>query len=145
MYDLALNQSELRGGQRVSNALCVQAAACVWRGLRLKGTVPVSVAFVDEREIRRLNKQYRGKDKVTDVLSFGAEKPDGSGEILICYAQARRQAKELRHSAREEILFLLVHGLLHLSGLDHETPTDAERMFPLQAKLLTRLGVDPRL
>jgi probable rRNA maturation factor len=113
--------------------------------LKLKGTPVVSVAFVGEREMSRLNKQYRGKDKVTDVLSFGAQKPDGSGEILICYEQAKRQAKELRHTTRDEVVFLLVHGLLHLSGLDHETPADAKQMFPLQEKLLTRLKVDPRL
>ncbi len=145
MYELDLNQSELRGGQRISNVLCLRAASRVWRAVGLKGKADVSVAFVDEKQMLSLNKRYRGKNKVTDVLSFGADPEDGSGEILLCYPQAARQAKELKHPVRDEIVFLIVHGLLHLAGFDHEVERDAKRMFPLQEKILTQLGVDPRL
>lgn len=86
-----------------------------------------------------MNKAYRGKDKVTDVLSFQ------EGEILLCYAQAKRQAAELGHSVRDENIFLLVHGLLHVFGYDHEKPADARRMFPLQKRILDSLGIDSRL
>ncbi len=89
--------------------------------------------------MRRLNKQWRGNDRVTDVLSFE------SGEILINYDQAKRQAIELKHSTRDEVIFLLVHGVLHVYGYDHEKPSDAKKMFPLQTKILTKLGIDPRL
>lgn len=100
--------------------------------------VTLSVAFVGDREMRRLNLEWRGKNKVTDVLSF-----EDVGEVLVCYPQARRQAKERRHSTRDEIVFLLVHGILHTFGFDHVRSTDAKQMFVLQTKILERLNVDP--
>ena len=145
MYELDVNQLVLRGGQRVSDALLIQAARRVWKTLDLNGKVAISVAFVDEKSMQRLNKQYRGKNKITDVLSFGADPEDGSGEILLCYAKAKQQAAELHHTVRDEIVFLFVHGLLHLAGFDHEVERDAKRMFPLQAKILKGLGVDSRV
>lgn len=135
-----LNQSLLRGGQRLPRRVLERALKACGEALGGKGTHELSVAFVSESEMRRLNKQWRGKDKVTDVLSF-----EDVGEILICYPQARRQAAELGHSTRDELVFLLVHGVLHVFGYDHERPSDAKRMFPLQTKILTRLGVDPRI
>lgn len=140
-----LNQSLVRGGQCLPRADVERVCRAVARALRLRVDVRVSVAFVSEAEIRRLNRQYRGKDKVTDVLSFNLDEGDLLGEILLCYPQARRQAKELRHGVREELLFLLVHGLLHLHGFDHERPKDAARMFPLQTRILEGLSIDPRL
>lgn len=135
-----LNQSLLAGGQRLPRRLFEKTLAECERELRPRREANLSVAFVGEREMRRLNKQWRGKDKVTDVLSF-----EDVGEILICYPKARQQAAELGHSTRDEVVFLLVHGVLHVFGYDHERPADAKRMFPLQTKILTRLGVDPRI
>ena len=63
------------------------------------------------------------------------------GEVLICYARARLQAREHGYATREEIMILLVHGTLHMLGYDHETPKDAKRMFPLQSRILKRLGI----
>jgi probable rRNA maturation factor len=92
-----------------------------------KEKLDVSVAFVNDAEIRRLNKIYRKKDKATDVLSF-----DGDdyflGEILIDLAQIKRQAKELGNSFEEELIFILVHGLLHLLGYNDETDEAREKM-----------------
>jgi len=141
-----LNQSLLRGGQRLPRREVARALLGVAQAMRLRRDRTVSVAFVSEAEIRRLNKAYRGKDKVTDVLSFEEEKMEDSlGEILICYPQARRQAREMGHSVRQEALFLLVHGLLHLFGFDHERPMDATRMFARQTRILDALGIDSRL
>jgi len=90
-----------------------------------------SLAMVGNGEMKRLNRDCRGKDKVTDVLSFAEEK-DGFisqkedwgerylGEIIICLAQAKRQAKEYNWSLNKEIVRLLIHGLAHLVGYDHE-------------------------
>lgn len=96
----------------------------------------VHVHAVSEEEIRRLNRTHRGKDKVTDVLSF----PSGDlpifadvGDVLICYPQAERQAGG---DIALELADLLVHGILHLLGYDHEAPVDAEEMFPLQDKIV---------
>ncbi len=145
-----LNQQLLRGGQQLPRRIFERTLKACSIALSVIPQLPtthyplptthtLSVAFVTEREIRRLNREWRGKDRVTDVLSFE------SGEILICYPQARRQAAELRHSVRDEVVFLLVHGVLHAFGFDHVRPSDAKRMFPLQTRILTRLGVDPRL
>ena len=142
MIRYELNQARLRGGQRVPDAAVKRALKAVSDVLVHESDTDVSVAFVSEGEMRKLNKQWRGKNKVTDVLSFGEK---GNGEVLISYAQAQRQGKEMGHSTRDEILFLLVHGVLHLSGYDHERPTDAKKMFPLQTEILNRLGIDPRL
>lgn len=135
-----LNQSLLKGGERVPLRLFERALKECERSLRPKKKMPLSVAFIGEREMRGLNREWRGKDKATDVLSFG-----DVGEILICYAVAKRQAAERGHSTRDEVVFLLVHGVLHVFGFDHESPSDARRMFPLQTKILERLGVDPSL
>ena len=82
--------------------------------------------FVDEEEMRALNRQWRGKDRPTDVLSFPAATvaPDGRrhvGDIAICFPVARGQARRRRHAPEREVAILALHGLLHLLGHDHET------------------------
>lgn len=140
MIRAELNQSLLRGGQRLPRRVLERTLSACADALGLRRDVDLSIAFIGERDMRRLNKEWRGKDKVTDVLSF-----EEVGEILLSYAQARRQAREMGHSVRDEIVFLIVHGVLHTFGYDHIKPSDAKRMFPLQTKILTRLGVDPRI
>jgi probable rRNA maturation factor len=153
-----VNQAILKGGQRLPRRLLVRTLKTCALGLRLSKDKTISVAFVDDKTIRALNKKYRGKDKVTDILSFTTGKfryrvsefprpgiGTGEGELLICYPQAKRQAKAMGHSVRDEIVFLIVHGVLHLHGFDHERPSEAKKMFSLQTKILKRLGVDPRV
>lgn len=97
----------------------------------------ISIAFVGNQEIKRLNRRYRKKNKITDVLSFLYIRKPLIGEILICYPKAVLQAKERNWSAREEIKLLLVHGLLHLAGYDHEKSIrEAEKMEKFQEKIL---------
>lgn len=90
----------------------------------------VSVAFIGDAEMKKLNKVYRGKDKPTDVLSFDGE-GDFLGEIVIDYAQIKRQAVELKKSIKDELIFILVHGLLHLVGYNDETEKDRIKMINL--------------
>jgi probable rRNA maturation factor len=82
----------------------------------------VDVLLTDDATLRRLNKTFRGKNKATDVLSFpAAENPDGhAGDLAISLDTAARQAAAFGHSLRDEVRILLLHGLLHLSGMDHE-------------------------
>ena len=95
---------------------------------RPKGHIShLSVSVVNDSTIRVLNRDYRGKDKPTDVLSFslvegevGAFPSISLGDVVISVETAQRQAKELQLSLQSEILRLLVHGILHLSGFDHE-------------------------
>ena len=95
-----------------------------------KNNYEVSIVFVGDRLIRRLNKIYRGTDKTTDVLSFEGEE-NFLGEIIICYPQIKRQAKKYKHSARQELVFVLVHGLLHLLGYDDKIEKGRREMMAL--------------
>lgn len=113
----------------------------------------VSVSFVDNNEIRRLNRLYRDKDKPTDVLSFplgengvyDINNETGAvllGDVVISIETAIKQAKMYNHSLEREVGFLTVHSMLHLLGYDHETsPLEAERMHEKEEMVLERLGV----
>ena len=103
-----------------------------------------SIIFVDEETIHEINKDYRGIDRVTDVISFAFEDTGKMvynnvrllGEIYICIPRMQEQAKEYGHSEKRELSFLAVHGLLHLLGYDHMTKEDEEVMFGLQELIL---------
>ncbi len=88
----------------------------------------ISVAFVGDTTIRHLNNKYRGKDEITDILSFNEEGKKCSGEILIDYAQIRRQAKKFSPTEKDELIFILVHGLLHLLGHVDKTERGRQEM-----------------
>ena len=116
--------------------------------------------FVDKEKIQELNKEYRQKDKPTDVISFRMlenglqnkinkknypydydrdEKKVFIGEIYICYEVAVNQSQEYGHSIDREVCFLAVHGLLHLLGLDHEAEFERAIMFDLQDKTMEKI------
>jgi len=100
----------------------------------------VTVAFVSDQQIRKLNKQFRGIDKATDVLSFPTDAADlALGDVAISIQTAERQAKENDLSTNGEIAQLILHGLLHLSGYDHET--DNGEMNKLELKLRKKLKI----
>ncbi|MHB0976272.1 MAG: rRNA maturation RNase YbeY [Candidatus Aquicultorales bacterium] len=103
----------------------------------------LSIAFVETEEMRRLNKTYRGIDDATDVLSFPMEKeavPGGEpflvGDVVIAPEIARIQAEEAGHSYDAEIGLLLVHGIFHLLGYDHQNPEEGEEMERKERELL---------
>lgn len=124
--------------QAVNVGLAIRAGEKFLRHYGLAGR-NVSVAFVGDAVIRRLNRIYRGSDRVTDVLAFGAG--DGEnflGEIIINYAQIRRQAKKYRHSVKKELMFILVHGFLHLAGYDDGTEKDRLLMIKLGEEFIRR-------
>ena len=122
----------------------------------------VSVTFTDDEKIRILNRDYRSKDSATDVLSFpnlDIEKDDcldiknlkkeidaenglvSLGDIAICKNVAKMQAKNYGHSLKREIVFLALHGFLHLLGYDHEKEEDEKEMFALQDEILNKCGI----
>lgn len=109
-----------------------------------------TIIFVTPEEIHELNKQYRGVDRVTDVISFALEDAhDVSltdvrvlGDIYICIDRMKEQALEYGHSETRELSFLTVHGLLHLLGYDHQTKEDEEVMFGIQRKILSDLNIN---
>lgn len=109
-----------------------------------------TIIFVTKEEIHELNKQYRGVDRVTDVISFALEDVNDVslsdirvlGDIYICIDRMKEQAIEYNHSETRELSFLTVHGLLHLLGYDHQTKEEEEIMFNLQRKILSDLNIN---
>ena len=98
-----------------------------------------TIAFVSDSSIQKLNKQFRGVDKPTDVLSFPADERDNLGDVAISVETAAKQAKENGLSFDDEIAQLILHGLLHLSGYDHET--DNGEMNRLELRLRRKLRI----
>jgi rRNA maturation RNase YbeY len=110
-----------------------------------EGGSELSVALVHDDEMHRLNRDYRGKDRTTDVLAFalregeatGTQEPGLLGDVVISLPTAERQARERGHATERELAELLLHGILHLLGYDHErSPAEARRMFAKQRALL---------
>ena len=99
----------------------------------------LSIAIVSDRRMRALNRQFRGKDKVTDVLSFPADSRGFMGDIVIAAGVSKRQAREAGHSAQTELRVLALHGLLHLLGYDHDG--DDGRMARAEARLRKKAGL----
>lgn len=106
--------------------------------------VEISISFVTDEEIKALNKAYRMKDSVTDVLSFPVEfqlpiSPKPLGDIVINVSQAKKQAEELGHSLEREFIYLAVHSLLHLLGYDHIEPNEKELMRSREKEIMRDL------
>jgi probable rRNA maturation factor len=107
----------------------------------------VSIAFVDDDAMKNLNRQFRRKNRTTDVLTFSADETYGDpnrrgrplGDIVICVDQARRQAHDERHSLATEVRYLILHGMLHALGYDHET--DEGEMDKLEIELREAVGL----
>jgi probable rRNA maturation factor len=107
-----------------------------------------SLVLVSDRQIRTLNKDWMGKDKPTDVLSFpleldpppSPELPWEVGEIVISLQRAQQQARDYGHSFERELAFLFVHGMLHVLGFDHMTPDEEKDMFGRQKHILNAAG-----
>ena len=103
-----------------------------------------SVVFTNDEEIHEMNREYRGVDRITDVISFAFEDNEDLvyndirmlGDIFICIPQMKRQAIEYGHSEKRELAFLAVHGILHLLGYDHMNEKDEKVMFALQELIL---------
>ena len=112
-----------------------------------KGRYEVACTFVSKNKIHEINNTYRHIDRVTDVISFenGDDIPyDGIialGDLFICPARAKRQAKDYGHSLYREMCFLFTHGMLHLLGMDHLTPEQEKEMFAMQDKILEHFKI----
>lgn len=134
--------------------LIENAASCALSYMDFTKDCEISVTVTDNGNIRELNREYRGIDRATDVLSFpmysfaDGDIPDEAeqeillGDIVISAERAVEQAKEYGHGNDREISFLTVHSVLHLLGYDHETSAEDEKeMFDLQDKIMEKLGI----
>ena len=109
----------------------------------------LNIVIVDNKKIREINKEYRGKDSVTDVISFAFEEVNDVdyenvrflGEIYISYERCKEQARDFGHSVRREFSYLAVHGLLHLLGYDHMNEKDKKVMRALEEEILNEYDI----
>lgn len=126
--------------------------------VEVEGDYEVSISFVNNQEMRELNKQYRNKDSATDVLSFPLMEFEETeenynneeeyvqedrllGDIVISLEKAQEQANEYAHSFERELAFLTVHGVLHLLGMDHEDEAQEKEMIEKQEEILQLLNI----
>lgn len=100
----------------------------------------LNIIFVSDEEIKEMNKTYRDKDYITDVISFPNDENE-LGDIFICLDQARRQSAEYNHTLDREVGFLAVHGYLHVIGYDHQTKEEEIEMFKLQEEILNKANL----
>ena len=115
----------------------------------IKAQAELSVSFTDLDGIHRLNKEYRGVDRPTDVLSFpmyerGEFPGEGLielGDVVICREKAMEQAMEYGHSYERELIYLFVHSVFHLLGYDHEEEDDKKEMRAKEELVMERLGI----
>ena len=115
-----------------------------WADAALARAATVTVRFVGEAEGRRLNREFRGKDHATNVLTFVYEARPLAGDVVICAPVVAREARTQGKGVDAHHAHLLVHGLLHLQGLDHENDAEARAMEARERAILRRLGfADP--
>ncbi|MDD4000083.1 MAG: rRNA maturation RNase YbeY [Bacilli bacterium] len=100
----------------------------------------ISLILVDLEEIKKLNLEFRHIDQVTDVISFESDEEDYLGDIFICMDKVSEQAVLYGHSQEREFAFLLLHGILHLQGYDHQDPETEKKMFSKQEQILNALN-----
>lgn len=138
--------------QADSEAVVERAIAAATAAAKAPGCAEVAVMLTDDATIRTLNREWRGFDKPTNVLSFPAAPQPGAamgaptmlGDIAIAYETTAREAEAEGKSFADHLAHLAVHGLLHLLGYDHETDTEAEIMEGLERDVLASLGIaDP--
>jgi probable rRNA maturation factor len=139
------------GEQPVQAERFIEAAELV---LQNEGLDPafceISVSFVDDETIREINRDNRGIDSVTDVLSFpqfddladiDQRRPYLLGDVVLCTAQAQRQAEEFGHSADRELIYLFVHSMCHLVGYDHMTEEEKAEMRAAEEAVMAELDL----
>ncbi|TFB24839.1 rRNA maturation RNase YbeY [Filobacillus milosensis] len=120
----------------------------------VNGDAELSITLVNNEEIREINRDYRGKDYATDVISFalqeqgedeleiiGEDLPEHLGDIIVSIEKAKEQADEYQHTFQRELGFLIVHGLLHLLGYDHQSVEEEKEMFERQEHILQEFGL----
>jgi probable rRNA maturation factor len=128
--------------QRASRAAHIPADRLLrrWARAALPGGGRVTVRYVAATEARRLNRQFRGKDYPTNVLSFAYEGSPPRGDVVICAPVVAREAREQRKAVQAHHAHMLVHGLLHVAGHDHEHAAQAATMERRERRILASLG-----
>ncbi|OFX13992.1 MAG: rRNA maturation RNase YbeY [Alphaproteobacteria bacterium RIFOXYD12_FULL_60_8] len=127
-----------------AQALCDAAALAVLTACGRPGRTEIGVVLTDDAEVRHLNAEFKGQDKPTNVLSFPTDEPDTPGDVVLAFQTCQREAEEEGKLFSDHVAHLVVHGLLHLMGYDHQSDAEAEVMERMETLILSQLGVpDP--
>lgn len=102
----------------------------------------LAVVLMDDAAIQEINHQFRSKNKPTNVLSFPSDEPGELGDLLLAYETIAREAQAQGKTIKAHTMHMLVHGVLHLLGYDHETETQAQQMEVIEISLLSQLGIE---
>lgn len=143
-----IQQERLGERERLSDHWLEGLSRAIDKELRKSLQGIVSVAFVSTPRMRTITKEYKGEDHVSDILTFPLLAPRAwkrgeiIGEILLCRPQILKQAKEKKINPQSEIAFLLVHGVLHLCGMNHPTDRKLSQMMRVQKTILSQAGID---
>ncbi|MBX7148270.1 rRNA maturation RNase YbeY [bacterium] len=135
--DLILHNSQTR--YPTSRHYFVKNLTKALKILNIKGQGEIGLHFVSPQKMAALNSRYMHKRGATDVLSFPVSLNPFLGDIFICPAVAARQAKKLNHSLPQQMMFLVFHGLLHLTGYDHHTLSAKKKMVAAEKKLIAKV------
>jgi|ETNmetMinimDraft_33_1059910.scaffolds.fasta_scaffold114857_1 probable rRNA maturation factor len=134
----------------IDKALLKKAARITLETKEGHDSFELSIVITDDDNIHRINKEYRGVDAPTDVISFALFEAQGSfvmppddtrhlGEAIISYPRALNQAREQKHSIERELAWLVIHGVLHLLGYNHETDADRQTMQTIESEILNAI------
>ena len=115
-----------------------------WAAIALKISAVITIRIVGSAESRRLNREYRGKDYPTNILTFGYPElgDDIQADLVICMPVLVKEAKSQKKILENHLIHLLIHGLLHAQGFDHEDTVEAQAMESLEVTLLSQLGLE---
>ncbi|PHR93661.1 MAG: rRNA maturation RNase YbeY [Robiginitomaculum sp.] len=131
--------------REILQSLAARAIDAALQHIEGRSFAELSLAFLDDARVQALNREYRGQDKPTNVLSFPAGDHGGDvllGDIVLGYETVAREAETRKIALTDHISHLLIHGFYHLQGYDHETDVEAEAMEALERLALCDLGID---
>jgi probable rRNA maturation factor len=137
--ELALQYADAR-----AQSIAARSTVRRWVSMSLAKPARITLRFVDAKEGRALNEAFRGKDYATNVLTFNYEVPRGAplaADIVICASVVRKEAKAQHKTVRNHLAHLVIHGVLHAQGHDHELPAQARRMEAREVELLASLRI----
>ncbi len=130
-------------GQGRFDGLPARSTLVRWIKAAVECDAELTLRFVGAAEARRLNREFRGRDYATNVLTFDYQHaPVVLADIVLCVPVIRREAREQRKGFREHLAHLVVHGVLHAQGHDHDRASRARRMEALEVRVLAGLGID---
>lgn len=145
MQVVIVNQSKVKINEAVAQSLVDLICKKLLKYKPLKNRknlarTEISLVFLSALKMKKINNQFRLKNYVTDVLSFASSSSDSLGDLLFCPVVLKRQSLQHKHSFNHEMLYMLIHGILHLLGYEHEkSKKDALKMFVLQDRLFSQL------